>query len=922
MNVKEGEGLQLLKRPAAQRGRYDTRTNVQGEENDRHEKSFVPLYRYLYMNDRNDTQIFTFLILPQLLCGTFRTVKSTPFIYAHHSWIVRFQRSETHLGAFLELRPESCFGHHSDENSTVALKQPAVPLQRKSVSIDFQFVLRNREHFSQNEVLRRESSLFRNGQLRHGSKRFVELISLSSRKFLYDDGKCIVDLEIKNPSVILTLRASQCKDPIDSSPFDNVITSSNTNKAISLMRLDGTVVTVRKSMHFETEEFPYFDAHWYLSLDIEPRQSLEHRDNTKRSSVSSTERDSLNISAVVEITIVRQGTRADSRARRCALPQQKQPNSCYHIVCSAELPGSCFINQMEFSISPQGWPLRAHRTEFGSGLRNQAQSHVPNNIQNSDGGSEMPQSPTGSPTALLLASCTSAFTVNLTMINFSKVALVEIPVTMNANEKGEQAIFFDPFQMPWSVRTLCTAKLLRLQIRPETERKYGPKSHSADRSRHRHRSLFRLPNGCACLLGCQLKITPVVPNIHASINTLGRDLAQLIRFSSRGKKCHSNCTLHDHFKEFSEVANGPEREIEEEDAELPTLCSHSDSCDENVEKQLLTTSELCEKLQDTCQIAMNVAVSEVLDTNTGIMNPMNRTLLAEVEWVYNQLIYIETVHPADAVSGTHFYQMRNELNILRKERDELERQLMMKEMGLVQVDTSVQGPKSLLPKESLSAFSSASDQLNRVGSIQQPEPQRQSTAPISRYPCPSPAPYPQYRTTNLSKSEYSVSTEEILQRKPAYSSPRETYSMKPRISESLGNEYSCYPKSGTYGLKTQRQSMEYEPGLAATQAGLSTGGSSKIDLTYTRLPERRKQFGRSKTTWETCESAREQQLSSHIVQPVPQNFDPDFCRVSSLKLISEPTSNPNSAVFSNRSTSDSPGSPYYEEYDEPIFFRN
>ncbi|KAG5443249.1 hypothetical protein CSKR_111054 [Clonorchis sinensis] len=763
---------------------------------------YVHLSRFLHMNDQHNTQIFTFLLLPHLLCSTLEEVESAPFLYADHKWIVSFRKSETHLGVFLELALTNSDRSTNRKHKNLSENSSSY-VQWRTVTVDFQCTLKNPEHFSRNELFARRGCTFSATQAKHGRRRFIDLSQLSSKHFLFDDGKCVFEIELKNPDIFLHLWAYQCQDP--ASYFSRTAeTTLCENRAVKLMRMDGSVIHFDRSLHFETESFEFSDSPWMVTVDMEPGH-LETNE-------SSTIVDPTDVTVAVEICLVRKTTRTRVHSGSTPRTHNKHCTNFCRLKCVATLPGDCVTGVMEFSIGSQGWPMQAYRTTFErpayevNSNDELSVGHI-SPVDSNPQGAKLKIS--GSPIALLLSTISSPFSVGLRILSTSYLTFLEVPISMT-DESPRSTHLMDPFDWPWYIRTITTGRILRIKLQPIY---YRASQHSNKRSimpTSQETHACFLP-GIACVLGVELRIDALTQNLHPPVCPLGMDLVELIRY-------------HPYMGAYARVSSDPDR------------------CTRSTEQRTHSRSsqEECEgPLEDTYDVVMDIAVEKVLDKSSGFVNPLNDTILVEIMWVYKHIVFLERTQTIDAINQRQYIQMRNALEQIKKERDELEKQVVIKEMGLVQVDAKACGPRSLLPKEALynlkpyadlsvqsrSSRSAVSD--NDISGSRQL--QKLSTDSVDEY------------SENFgSRTSLPMSRKEpVGGRGP--NSPRCDFHPKPRRATQL------FRHSG-------QQSFDYAQNVQENISRTSNTACATPDYDHSGLPERRKQFYRSRTIWQTYDS--------------------------------------------------------------------
>ncbi|TPP64485.1 hypothetical protein FGIG_02567 [Fasciola gigantica] len=815
----------------------------------------VSLFRYVHMNDEYDTQIFTFLLLPHLLCGLLDEAESSPFAYAQNLWTVRFQRGEAHLGVFLELKTANCLSLSEDHSTRTGPHHLSDQIQCCTVSLDFQFTLKNREHFSRNEIFGRKGSVFYRGQPRHGRKKFVELVTLSSKRHIFDDGLCVIELELKNPNVLYNLWLSMCADPTLSNHYDRNIPHSSS--VISLMRLDGSLTPIAKSLHFESERFFYAESQWYLTLDLETTQASSSvcGSHSQRNLTTPQEAEIVVLAEMSLVMEVRKSTESKSRTG-------VQPKKCHtvsnRVKCIATLPGGCVTKLMEFSIGSQGWPTQAYRVRFRTGSKEETDGGTTQENKNqlsTPGQSAIPKSTTdfqsagsGSPVALLLACASSPINVKLQMVSFTNLSFVEVSL-LPTTVRSAPAYLSDPFKLPWILQTSDSGKLLRLKFQSvpvQVQWKISKLARSPPTRKE-------MPNPGApnvvYLVGCRIRIHPLTPQLHAYVFPVGPELVELLRFTSdrsNVNKSSSGDSVSD--ERFKPTVIGSKMACKTFDSDYPPA--------ETTRVDALRSSPADRSFQwtaveqeNSCEVAMNVTVVEASDKNTGLLNPMNGTILIEIEWVYHHVILIDRFHLADLINARQFHQMRYELNRLRKERDELERQLMSREMGLIQIDPmTCQGPRSMVPLESVPALrSSTEDDRSSL-------PSRSSAHGASSY---------------YSRDQFMPIEQRVAKRRSHF----QVQHREPRGSPHFYYQDSYGSHLDTIGRSEEhvgfvrgppRYSFDNDSNVeehTAMDNCSASRSSVNSDHVISRLPDRRKQFGRSKMTWKTYECSRVQSLA-------------------------------------------------------------
>ncbi|VEL07754.1 unnamed protein product [Protopolystoma xenopodis] len=362
-------------------------------------KPSTPLHRYVRLNDRANTEVFTFIVLPQLIRGFVDELVSPIFTYAQHNWVVHFERKEPHLGAFLELRhPEAVsseprsqhgsLGRNDNEYLLSTRKRPGV--KGFTVTLDYQFMVQNREHFYKNESFGEKQVEFNSIHRLHGRSSFIELADLSSRRFLFDDGRCLIELELKNVLTEINLDTRACLDPSLSGPFgyrgtESISIAGSLGSHVSINTVGG-LMNIPQKLHLESKEFSYAGELWILNLDFEihslPGAAHYDQNGSFPSPAPAAQHQYLsgqkvtnklaNLSVELELSLVKRIPEKKQSSGRIGhsimsetgvmsqRPGLSQTNWC-SVSLYAELPGGFSTGPMEFLIGPQGWPTRAHK---------------------------------------------------------------------------------------------------------------------------------------------------------------------------------------------------------------------------------------------------------------------------------------------------------------------------------------------------------------------------------------------------------------------------------------------------------------------------------------------------------------------------------------------------------------------------------
>ncbi|VDN10462.1 unnamed protein product [Dibothriocephalus latus] len=164
---------------------------------------------------------FTFLIPPSLVKGIRNEVQTSEFSYTGLLWQARVMRNELHIDVQLEFisRPPSISA--VSETDSPNCGSSTVPnltnLKDKKMvnflfSVDLQFIVLNRQHFSENQSFSLPGAEFTPKHRSHCSKSFIETSYLSEGQFLFDDGSFLLELEFINSSLKMPLHLSTKSD--------------------------------------------------------------------------------------------------------------------------------------------------------------------------------------------------------------------------------------------------------------------------------------------------------------------------------------------------------------------------------------------------------------------------------------------------------------------------------------------------------------------------------------------------------------------------------------------------------------------------------------------------------------------------------------------------------------------------------------
>ncbi len=135
------------------------------------------LHRFVKVNDRFDSQIFTFIVPGTLARDLTTDIYSRDFVYGHQKWYISLVPNEKAVGAYLALRNVS--------GGMVC-------------NIDFSFTMVNRGHFTKNECIVERDIQFTAERHTHGRKMFIGLGDLLNRGFLHHNDTYMLEVELRS----------------------------------------------------------------------------------------------------------------------------------------------------------------------------------------------------------------------------------------------------------------------------------------------------------------------------------------------------------------------------------------------------------------------------------------------------------------------------------------------------------------------------------------------------------------------------------------------------------------------------------------------------------------------------------------------------------------------------------------------------
>lgn len=135
------------------------------------------LYRFVKINDRCNSQVFTFIVTKSVIRDFHRDVTTKDFTYNYQKWAITFNRVDKYLGAYLAWR-----------NPCVGMK----------CYVDFVFSILNRGHFSLNEVFSAKQCRFTVDQTVNGNRKLISISDLHARNFTDENGEFILEVTLSN----------------------------------------------------------------------------------------------------------------------------------------------------------------------------------------------------------------------------------------------------------------------------------------------------------------------------------------------------------------------------------------------------------------------------------------------------------------------------------------------------------------------------------------------------------------------------------------------------------------------------------------------------------------------------------------------------------------------------------------------------
>lgn len=139
------------------------------------------LYRFVRIQDRTNSHVFTFVVTKSVTRDLERDVTSKEFMCGYQKWAITFSRTDKVLGVFLVWR-----------NASEGMR----------IYIDFTFTILNREHFSVNESFSGKQIKFTYESPAHGNRNYISVNDLYNRNFTDPNGEFQLELTLGNVRTI------------------------------------------------------------------------------------------------------------------------------------------------------------------------------------------------------------------------------------------------------------------------------------------------------------------------------------------------------------------------------------------------------------------------------------------------------------------------------------------------------------------------------------------------------------------------------------------------------------------------------------------------------------------------------------------------------------------------------------------------
>ena len=146
-----------------------------------HLNQMAQLFRFLFTDDRNRSEIFTFMIPSSFVLDMESELKSRDFTSSNQKWSLSFYKSNGFLNAFVTLK--SVF-------------------EGMLVTAEYGITLINRDHFTRNESFVEKNAKFSFENPSQGRKGFASIEALCTLDFMDERGNIQCELEIKNVNTL------------------------------------------------------------------------------------------------------------------------------------------------------------------------------------------------------------------------------------------------------------------------------------------------------------------------------------------------------------------------------------------------------------------------------------------------------------------------------------------------------------------------------------------------------------------------------------------------------------------------------------------------------------------------------------------------------------------------------------------------
>ncbi|WAR12507.1 hypothetical protein MAR_026687 [Mya arenaria] len=213
------------------------------------------LHRFLKLNDRFDSQVFTFVLPAKLVTDDNPDAYTKDVVYGYHKWTVSITRTDAHLGCFLKLQTAG---------------------NGMKCQIDFSFTLLNREHFTRNETFIEKACIFTPESNQHGRKAFIALNDLLEREFAQVAGDYLIELEMRKINCIFEcfIRLPKEQQHNRLQTYDTKLESSYFTYglfdwSISLSQIESTMQqdeTLTLQLHRHTSFDHVCNVRYYISI--------------------------------------------------------------------------------------------------------------------------------------------------------------------------------------------------------------------------------------------------------------------------------------------------------------------------------------------------------------------------------------------------------------------------------------------------------------------------------------------------------------------------------------------------------------------------------------------------------------------------------------------------------------------------------